>query len=615
MLREISLRTRWYLGVLTLSLATASMLASIPAVWGGFVATELIAGVLLFILWRRNDISLPIILALAVVFRLFFLWLPPVLSDDAYRYVWDGLVQMEGINPFAHRPADSELVALRSEHVYSRLNSSEYYTVYPPVSQLIFRIGTSFYNAGWLSSYYVIKALLGTCEVGALWILSRRLEARRFMLYAWNPLVILSATGQAHTDAAAVFFLVLAWTLADRGRGGWSSVALAAAGLVKLYPFVLLPLLWRRFGWNGIWPAFLTVLVLSLPYYHADAVSNVVSSLDLYVRYFEFNAGIYYGIKKLFSIVTGDDWSKQIGPALRWLFLASLPVIYYLDARRNWPLRRAFVVTIGLFFICSTTVHPWYLLPLVALVSPARPPSWHWYWLAVASLGTYLLYVESYYWIWVILGWFGWAVLGVSRYIDPVLDKIIHRRAHEKLELMADFLDIGGLNNFVLDLGTGEGYVGQEIAERTGAHVILADITDLNRTELPLVVYDGNRLPFAEGQFHLVVLVYVLHHAASPNTLVAEAARVSGGRIIILESTYTNQVQRSILTVLDYIVNYVRSSGRMSAGQHKLDFRTLDEWTNTFRAAGLNVEIAHDLGGLIHRRALFVLSKTSGTVG
>jgi ubiquinone/menaquinone biosynthesis C-methylase UbiE len=128
-------------------------------------------------------------------------------------------------------------------------------------------------------------------------------------------------------------------------------------------------------------------------------------------------------------------------------------------------------------------------------------------------------------------------------------------------------------------------------------------------------VYDGHHLPFAGGQFHLVVLVYVLHHAKSPNTLVEEAARVTGGRIIILESICTNQVQRAILTVLDHIVNYVRSSGRMTASQHKLDFRTLNEWTNTFRAAGLNVEVARDLGGLIHRRALFVLSKTSGTVG
>src|SRR5690606_4807723 len=120
---------------------------------------------------------------------------------------------------------------------------------------------------------------------------------------------------------------------------------------------------------------------LSLPYYHGAAVANVLSSLDLYVRYFEFNAGIYYGIKKLFAVATGDDWSKQIGPALRWLFLTALPILYYLDARLEWSLRRAMVITIGLFFVCSTTIHPWYLLPLLMLVAPVRPPSWHWYWL------------------------------------------------------------------------------------------------------------------------------------------------------------------------------------------------------------------------------------------
>lgn len=609
MLADTSSRTRVYLGILTLSLAAASALASIPAVWGGFLTAELVAGTFVFLLWQRGDVSLRIVVGMAILFRLLFLWLPPVLSDDAYRYVWDGLLQTHDVNPFVYRPSDPELAFLQPEPVYAHLNSANYYTVYPPLSQLIFRAGALVYPAGWLSAYYAIKIILAACEIGALWLLSRRCSPRALILYAWNPLVILAAAGQAHTEAGAVLFLVLAWSLADRGSGKWASVALAAAGLIKLYPFVLFPLLWRRFRWHGVWPGIVTVVFLSWPFAHADAIGNMLTSLDLYVRSFEFNAGMYYGVKKIFSIVTGQDWSKQIGPALRWLFLASLPVIYFLGSRYDWTLRRSMVVVLGMFFVCSTTVHPWYLLPLLALLVPAVPPSWHWLWLGLASLGTYLLYVDGPYWIWVILGWGGWALMGVPRYSDPILRRILTARAGKKVDLIADFVSEDKPEASILDLGAAEGYVGQELAYRTGFDIMLADVIDLNRTELPHVVYDGRRLPFGTDDFDAVLLIYVLHHADSPEVVLNEAARVSAGRVIVLESIYTYRIQRYLLSFIDRFVNSIRSSGRITARHQKLDFRRFDEWMDTFRSSGLYVEIAKDMGGVIHPRALFILSK------
>lgn len=637
MLAETSSRTKLYLGALTLCLAAASALAfaPVPGSRAGFVAAELVGGAMVLVIWRRSDVSLRAVIGLAILFRLLFLWLPPTLSDDAYRYVWDGLVQTHGINPFAYRPSDAELAFLRTETVYAHLNSAEYYTVYPPLSQLIFRAGASTYSAGWLPTYYVIKTLLATCEFGALWLLSRRIAPRHLILYAWNPLVILAAAGQAHTEAAAVLFLVLAWICADRGKGHWASVAIAAAGLIKLYPFVLLPLLWRRFGWRGTWPGILTVVLLSLPFVHQDAITNVLTSLDLYVRSFEFNAGMYYGLKKIFYVATGQDWSKQLGPALRWLFLAFLPVIYYFDSRLDWSIRRSMVVVLGTFFVCSTTVHPWYLLPLLGLLASAAPPSWHWLWLSLASLGTYLLYVDGPYWTWVVLGWSGWAVLGILRYSGPALEWILIRRASQKVDTFVEFIpkssfrssipqprarssasDSGvrssasdlGSRSSLLDLGAGEGFVGRELAHRSGIHVTLADVLDLNRTDLPHVQYNGRRLPFNDNEFDAVLLVYVLHHADDPDALLKEAARVSAGRIIVLESIYTYRVQRHLLAIIDRVANHIRSSGRMDARHQEPGFRTFHDWIETFRSAGIHVEVARDLGGAIHQRALYVLT-------
>ena len=79
-----------------------------------------------------------LVIGFALVLRLAVFWLPPILSDDAYRYVWDGLVQAEGYNPYLHTPDSPELEALHDEPVYAELNSPDRYTVYPPVSQTRF---------------------------------------------------------------------------------------------------------------------------------------------------------------------------------------------------------------------------------------------------------------------------------------------------------------------------------------------------------------------------------------------------------------------------------------------------------------------------------------------
>ncbi len=603
----LSAASKFILAFLVVCFAAAALLAIRPAARGGFVAANILAGGAVALLWWRGDVHVRVVLAFALLFRLFYVGLPPVLSDDVYRYIWDGLLQVRGINPFAYTPDDPQLSFLHGEPVYAALNSASFYTVYPPLSQLVFRVGAWFYEANWQVSYYAIKGVLATSEAAAVLLLARHLPARSLMLYAWNPLVVLAAAGQAHTESLAVFCLVTAWLLARQKRGEWASVALAGAGLVKLYPFVLFPLLWRRFGWRSVTPGALVVAFASVPYVHPDAIAHVLSSLELYVRSFEFNAGIYYGIKKIFEILTGADWSKQIGPAFRLLFLLSLPIVYVVDWRRGWSFRRAAVATLGLFFVLSTTIHPWYLLPLLALVAPATPPSWHWHWLGLASVGTYLLYVGGPYWLWVTIGWCGWAVLFFIRNAETGLAGLMQLRARQKADLISEYMP-SVVKPSILDFGAGEGYVGRELASRLSADVTLADIRDMNRTNLPMIVYDGRRLPFGDNTFDVVLLMYVLHHAADPDVLIAEAQRVCRGRIVVVESIYTNGLQRAVLSVLDRTANYVRSKGMIYAWRERLQFGTFESWNERFDARGLRVLIARDLGGIIHRRAIFVLA-------
>lgn len=401
----------WPLAVTGVLLLSCPVWAASRSTWSLLVAAAFLSGGGLLLLWRRDALSLAEVLWGALVLRLAFLPLLPGLTDDPFRYIWDGWLQLEGINPYKFVPSDPALKAFQDTDLYEKLNSQEYYSIYPPLSQGFFALGALFYNGSWVPAYYVLKAVFVVVELGGVLLLSRLTTARNVLLYAWNPLVLIEVAGQGHTEALLIPFLFLALWAVRRKKGGLASVAIAGAGFVKIYPFALGPYLLRRFGWRAVWPGALMVVGLSIPYAAPYALSHVKASVDLFAELFEFNAGLYYFVKHLLWAWTGADWSKTIGPVFRGLFLTSLPVLYLLDAWRDWSFRRACLLLLGTFLLLSTTVHPWYLLPVIGLGVMGPRPSWHWLWLGACSIGTYLFYVDGPYWPWIWIGWGGAGLL------------------------------------------------------------------------------------------------------------------------------------------------------------------------------------------------------------
>ena len=617
--------------LLTATVGGMAWWAAAPETREGFVVAALAAGALCALLWKRGDVPMHLVIGIALILRLAVFWLPPGLSDDAYRYVWDGLVQAEGYNPYLHTPDSPELEALHEEPVYDELNSSGVYTVYPPVSQLIFRIGAVFYEQGWEVSWFVVKGLLALFEFGAVLLLSRMLRPRQLLLYAWNPAVVLAGAGQGHGEAAMVLFLALTLFALKNKRGVWASVWLACAGGVKLYPFLLFPFLWRRFGWKSMAAGLGMAVLPALPFLHPEMMGKIISSLNLYVRLFEFNAGLYYSIKHFLALLTGMDLSKLLGPALAMLYLSGLAMLYaqrpksagtgwktwpesagtgwktWMTRRyflqEDWGLRNLFVWAAGGFLVFATTVHPWYLLGVLVLAAPAERLSWHWYWLSVCALGTYLLYTGGPYWVWVWIGWGGWTVLAACRYRRALVDLLLRARAARKAALTARFLEKG---RSVLDVGAGEGYVGEKLGKRLDVQVQLVDILDRNRTSLPLNVYEGRCLPHASGAFDASLLVFVLHHAEHADELLRETIRVSR-RVVILESTYVRKWELALLRRLDRLANRLRSEGAAPMQEGPLRFRTHAEWLTCFQKAGAHVVHAQRTRRCIDRQSLFVV--------
>ncbi|MDX1631645.1 MAG: hypothetical protein R3234_07280, partial [Thermoanaerobaculia bacterium] len=155
------------------------------------------------------------ILLVAAFLRLFLVPLPPSLSNDVWRYLWDGRVALARENPYRLEPEDPELLELRDE-VYERLDHREIPTIYPPLAITLFSICAGLPASVWIWKLWVVTADLLGCWF--LLRLARRkgLPLSRTIWYAWNPMVALETAGMAHVDAVGVAATVAAVLLLVR---------------------------------------------------------------------------------------------------------------------------------------------------------------------------------------------------------------------------------------------------------------------------------------------------------------------------------------------------------------------------------------------------------------
>lgn len=210
--------------------------------------------------------ALMLILGAAVFSRALLIAAPP-LSTDIYRYVWDGRVQAAGINPYLYRPADPEVAFLRDGTIYPNINRAETaVTIYPPMAQLIFRAVTRVAESVTLMKLAMVT-FEGIAVVALLALLRRRdLPDTRIALYAWHPLPLFEFAGSGHIDAAAIGLMLLACVIAERRRPLIAGGILGAAALIKFFPLVILPSLYRRWDWRLPLGVAIVAIGLYLPF-------------------------------------------------------------------------------------------------------------------------------------------------------------------------------------------------------------------------------------------------------------------------------------------------------------------------------------------------------------
>ena len=340
---------------------------------------------------KSNSLSTSTLIGLTVLFRLIFLFSIPNLSQDFYRFIWDGRMLFEGLNPYLSLPETFIQQGLHpiaeTSNLYNGMGemNGSHYTNYPPINQLCFLIAALFASKSIFGSIIVLRLIIIFADIGILYFGKKLLErlnlpTKNIFWYALNPFIIIEMTGNLHFEPVMLFFLVWSLYKLQQQKWIWAAILLACSVSVKLIPLLFLPLFYQWFVKNekktikgfqkliGFYLiTFATIIVLFIPFYSSDFIDNYANSVGLWFRNFEFNASFYYIFREIGYLFRGYNEIAIIGkitPFLTILFL--LFITFFKKGKTIVQLTTLCLFGLCFYYFNSTTIHPWYLAtPLI----------------------------------------------------------------------------------------------------------------------------------------------------------------------------------------------------------------------------------------------------------
>ncbi len=325
------------------------------------------------------------LLGAGIIFRLAFLLVEPNLSQDFYRFIWDGELVHNWQNPYLAVPntliEQKNLVIANAQTLYEGMGSlsARHFSNYPPLNQLIFAL-TSFLGLNTvLGSVIAMRVVIILADVGLFYFgrkLLRNLNRSPHLIfwYFLNPLVIVELTGNLHFEGVMLFFFVWSLYLISVKKWKLGALVYALSISVKLVPLLFLPLFIKHFGWKKSSGFFALVGIASIamlfPFYSSEFIDNYAQTVGLWFSNFEFNAGLYNGIKKLAVQFNAKPWEliKTYGKITPWITILAVLVLTFFRNNQKLPvLIGSMLWALTLYYFTSATVHPWYLIFLVTL--------------------------------------------------------------------------------------------------------------------------------------------------------------------------------------------------------------------------------------------------------
>ncbi|MDN3725235.1 mannosyltransferase [Aequorivita sp. SDUM287046] len=340
-----------------------------------------------YLLIEKFKLNFWFLAGFGILFRFIFIAAIPNLSQDFYRFLWDGRLMLQGISPYLFTPNFSPNAVEQSKILIEGMGAlnASHFSNYPPINQLFFAVAALFAGKSILGSVIVLRMLIIMADVGILYFGKKILEKlnlpiKNIFWFFLNPFIIIELTGNLHFEGVMLFFFVWALYLVFNGKWFWAAVLIGISVSVKLIPFLFLPIFLKWFSktdkssqvlktcevpFQKLLSFYsiigLTVLIIFLPFLSSEFIQHFSSTIALWFQNFEFNASVYYVIRWIGFQIVGWNIIESVGkilPVLVFLFVMGIAFL----RKNNTPqqLLNAMLFAISFYFLLSTTVHPWY---------------------------------------------------------------------------------------------------------------------------------------------------------------------------------------------------------------------------------------------------------------
>ncbi len=325
----------------------------------------------------------------------------PNLSQDFYRFIWDGRLLILGINPYVFTPGQlangsqiaQDLISLDTIpnakaliQGMGNLNAS-HYSNYPPINQLCFALAALFAKNSILGSVIGLRILIIGADIGILYFGKKLLErlkmpVKNIFWYFLNPFIIIELTGNLHFEAVMLFFVIWSLYLLDTKRWVLAAITLGISISVKLVPLLFLPLFYKYLVPKGLfgkgfwkmkkfyWITLATIVLCFAPFVSKTFITNFSATIGLWFQSFEFNASVYYIIRWIGFQTIGWNIIATVGlilPIVVFICVVLLSLFRKYNTTQNLII--GMLLAVSIYFLLATTVHPWYIAtPLLLCV-------------------------------------------------------------------------------------------------------------------------------------------------------------------------------------------------------------------------------------------------------
>lgn len=332
--------------------------------------------------WRWVELAL--LFLGAVLFRALLIPVPPGLSHDSWRYLWDARLILHGYSPYTTPPWSNIFHAFQDPLIYGNMRFRNVPTLYPPGAQFFYVISYLLApsNLFFLKGMFLVFDII-TCGVLALLLQRKGLDARRVVIYAWCPLPIVEFAIEGHVDAVTLMLMVLAILCSTSNRRGGrilTGFLIGLATLTKIYPIILLAVVLRRSwrDWTVLASCLATILLGYLPFLILGH-GQIFGFFSSYASEQGGNAGAIqqslYWLGTHLGLALKDIVVLQQVVAVLLLGGVSLGV-WILRLRERLRMEMAILLLIGTAFSISTHVFPWYVTTLLPWITLSAGPLW-----------------------------------------------------------------------------------------------------------------------------------------------------------------------------------------------------------------------------------------------